>query len=119
GAIGYHQERRILSGRVLPLTQRLDRPLQPGETVLDLYQVHAADGSLCRILLRRVRGEYGAVELVVALAPGGEVRGARIQRDREPDPVARALHSPAWLDRFRGRTAANMPPPEPVLAGLP
>lgn len=119
GATAYHQERRILSGRVLTLTQRLGRPVQPGETVLDLYQVHGADGTLSRILLRRVRGEYGAVELVLALGRGGEVRGLHIQRDREPGPIERALHSADWLARFQGRTAADVPLPEQMLAGLP
>jgi hypothetical protein len=52
-----------------------------------------------------VRGESGVIELVLAVGADGRVAGARLQRLREPDAVAAALQSTAWLGAFRGKTA--------------
>jgi hypothetical protein len=56
---------------------------------------------------RRVRGESGVIELVLAVDDAGNVLGAKLQRLREPDDVARQLQSDAFLGAFRGKTARS------------
>jgi hypothetical protein len=44
--------------------------------------------------------------MVLALTPEGRVRGARLQRGREPQPVM-AILTGDWLAAFAGKSAAN------------
>lgn len=115
GARGYHSERLSLSSHVLALTRRLGRRPASGELSLDRYVVEAQG----RVLIRRVSGEYGAIELLLALDEGGRVRGMRLQRLREPEPVAHYLESPAWESRFAGRRAADLPAASAKMNGVP
>ena len=55
------------------------------------------------MLTRRVKGAYGAIELVLAVGTNGHVRGLRLQRLREPEPIAAALQNPDWLRSFDGQ----------------
>src|SRR5207253_2809950 len=88
GAGSYHSERLTLSSHVIALTRRLGRRPAAGELSLDRYAIEpAAQG---RVLIRRVRGEYGAVELLLALDSGGKVRGLRL-------PIRNLLRRPARL----------------------
>jgi hypothetical protein len=105
GAATVHTEARILSAQRLELTRRLGRNPDPEEASLYLYRISRNAQPAGTVLVRRVKGEYGAIEVVVAVDPGGSVVGVRIQRLREPEEIARALRSPAWLGAFRGRTA--------------
>jgi len=47
------------------------------------------------------KGEYGAIEVVVGLDPGGSIVGAYIQRSRER--ATKALQDPVFLGQFAGR----------------
>jgi hypothetical protein len=115
GTHGYHSERLSLSSHVLALTRRLGRRPASGELSLDRYAIEP--GAQGRVLIRRVSGEYGAIELLLALDGAGRVRGMHLQRLREP--VARYLESPAWESRFAGRRAADLPPASADLNGVP
>ncbi len=106
-ATRYETENRILSGQRLELAARLKRTPTAGENVLRLYRVFQDDEILGTLLTGRVKGEYGAIEFVVAVNPAGEISGLRIQRQREPDEIARELQDPAWFKSFRGMTASS------------
>jgi Na+-translocating ferredoxin:NAD+ oxidoreductase RnfG subunit len=100
-------EVRILSGQRLELAKRLGRAPAAEEMALYFHRVYRGDRPLGTVLVRRVKGEYGAIEVVVGVGTDGKVRGVRLQRLREPEPIAEALRSPAWLGSFAGKTVAG------------
>ena len=107
GATGYRTETSVLSGARVELTRRLGHPPAPEDHTLYINRVLRGEEPVGAIITRRVRGKYGAIEVVVAAGPEGAVRGIRLQRLREPDAVARALRSQAWLRSFTGKTAPS------------
>jgi hypothetical protein len=103
----YSTEKRILSGVRVELAKQLGRQPDAEENTLTLHRVHRGSRALGAVLTRRVKGEHGAIELVLAVAEQGEVRGVHLQRLREPADIAGALQNPAWLEGFQGRTHAR------------
>ncbi len=59
------------------------------------------------VLLRRVAGEFGAIEVVLGVDTSGKAVGVRIQRHREPPEIEKALASPAFETFFLGKTAQS------------
>ena len=108
GATRYEHRTRILSGQRVELAERLGRQPAGEENALHLYRVYRESTFLGTILLRRVKGEHGAIELVVAADPEHQISGILLQRLREPEPAADALQNPEWLRRFTGRSAESM-----------
>jgi hypothetical protein len=119
GATGHRQDPRILSAQRLEIQHRLGRPPTPEENALYLNQALAGEKLLGVILTRRVKGEFGGIEVVLAINPDGTARGVRLQREREPDAVSAAIRSPRWLARFRGWSPAASPDQAAILAALP
>lgn len=105
GATRYEVETRILSGLRPELAGRLGRAATGDENALRTAQVYRGQNLEGSILTRRVKGENGAIELVLALDTNLCVRGVRVQRMREPAPVARALQDTHWLGAFTGKRA--------------
>jgi hypothetical protein len=103
----YSTQKRILSGVRVELAKQLGRQPDAEENTLTLHHIHQGSHVLGAVLMRRVKGEHGAIELVLAVAEQGEVRGVHLQRLREPAATADALQNPAWLKRFEGRTHAH------------
>jgi hypothetical protein len=101
------------------LTRRLGRPPLPEEGALHLFRVQGTGEDLGTVMVRRVKGEHGAIELVIATDPRGRVRGLRLQREREPEPVTRALSSEHWQRRLAGLSAAASGESSALLQGLP
>src|SRR6478752_6525837 len=93
----------ILSDRRLELQQRLGRIPGPEENALMMHRVYRGDNLEGAVVTRRVKGEHGAIELVLAIDNQRRVRGVRLQRLREPETVATALTDPAWLASFQGK----------------
>jgi len=106
GATGYESETRILSHRRLELAKRLGRAPMGDDLLLRLHPVRQGTRRAGVVLVQRVRGEHGAIEMVLALTPEGRVRGARLQRSREPGPVMAALTG-EWLAAFTGKSATD------------
>lgn len=105
GATSHRTETLILSAQRVELARRLGRPPAQDEHSLRLYPVYQGERPVGCVLTRRVKGEFGALEMVLAVGQDGRVRGLRLQRQREPEAVARALADPAWLRSFEGKTA--------------
>ena len=116
-ATRYQSETRILSGRRLELQTQLGRLPTGDENALRLYQVYRDQTPLGAVMVRRVKGAFGAIELVLAVDTNQLVRGVRVQRQREPDPIAAAIQDPRWLNSFTGKSAASSWPP--ALAEVP
>jgi hypothetical protein len=100
-------ETRILSGSREELAERLGRMPTGDENALRLYRVFQETDPLGCVMTRRVKGEYGAIELVLGVDTRKRICGTRLQRMREPEPVARALDNSEWLGSFTGKDAAS------------
>ncbi len=103
----FEAQPRILSGRFVELAKSLGRTPAPEELFIRLYRIFRGRQAVGTVLVRRVKGEFGALELVLAVGLDGQVRGLGLQRLREPPTVAAALQDPAWLASFTGKSASN------------
>jgi hypothetical protein len=101
----YETATRILSGKRLELQERLGRAPAPDEASLQLHEVFRGVEKVGTVLTRRVRGEHGAIELVLAVDGEHCVRGWRVQRLREPETVVAALESAGWRASLSGKSA--------------
>lgn len=95
-------ETRVLSGLRVELQRRLGRTPSAEENALQIHRVRRGAELLGNVIVRRVKGEAGAIEIVVATTPDQRVVGVRIQRQRESEEVAAVLGRSEWLGRFRG-----------------
>ena len=102
GATNYRTETLILTSHFREFKTLLGRLPTPDENPLYVHRVFANSRQIGSVVTRRVKGEYGAMEIVLAIKDG-EVTGLRIQRMREPAHIARALGA-AWLQSFVGKT---------------
>ncbi len=103
----YRKDIAILSGRRLELQERLGRAPAADENALYLYHVLRGEQRMGTILTRRVKGEDGAIEIVLAVGQDQRVLGLRLQQLREPEVIARALEDPAWLGAFAGKRVSD------------
>ena len=87
----YEVETRILSGLRVELTERLGRAPTGDDNALHVWRIHQGKTTVGSVVIRRVKGEYGAIELVLAVDLEGRVIALRLQRLREPEAIARAL----------------------------
>ncbi len=97
-------ETSILRGFRVELAKQLRRQPSAEENSLTLHRVFKDAQPLGTVLAQRVKGEHGAIELVLAVTERGEVQDVRLQRLREPAAVADALQDRAWLGKFQERT---------------
>jgi hypothetical protein len=115
-ATSHRQETRILSANRAELQRRLGRVPTAEENAVYLQRIRSGEKPVGTIVTRRVKGEFGAIELVTGIGEDGRVRGVRIQRQREPEASARVLTSARWLNAFAGKKEASGFQPG---AGLP
>ncbi len=104
-ATRYEIQTRILSGLRPELTRRLGRTPTGDENALRLYEVYRDKTVLGSILTRRAKGEYGGIEIVIAMDTNQCLRGVRLQRVREPAVISAALQNTNWLKSFVGKRA--------------
>lgn len=109
----------ILSGRRVELARELGRQPTAEENALQVHHALHDNHPVGTILTRRVKGEHGGIELVLAVTPEGRVRGVKIQRHREPPEVASVLGEAGWLNRFEGRDRRSDWDAAGDCAGLP
>jgi len=105
GSTRLQKETRILSHQRVDLAANLGRPVAADENALHRFLIFAEQELLGTILTRRIKGEYGGIEIVLAVDTNAAVCGLRFQRAREPDPVMQALESPGWLAALKGKRA--------------
>ncbi len=97
----------ILSGKRLKVASMLGREPTAEENAILIHQVLRSGERIGTIITRRVRGESGVIEIVLALGRDGKVVGSKIQRLRENEAVARELKSDIWLNSFRGKISSD------------
>jgi hypothetical protein len=107
GRTHYKSEKRILSAYISDLRERLGHTPGGDETLFPVHRVYSNNVPAGFIITRRVHGEYGLIELVLAVTESGEIVAVRVQRQREPAAIARAICEAKWLDAFRRKTLAG------------
>ena len=118
-ATRYEIETRILSGQRLQLAERLGRTPTGDENALHIYPIYREQTPLGVVVTRRVKGEFGAIELVLAVGTNQQVRGVRLQRLREPAASAAALQDSQWLGSYVGKRADDAWPTKVELSRMP
>ncbi|GEM_PF-2257993 len=123
-ATSHRAETKILSGVRVELAAKLKRPVTPEENALQLNHIFASSNWIGTVLTRRVKGEYGAIEVVAAFDTNAVIKGVRLQRIREPQPIAAALRNQDWLAAFAGKGSESgwdvdrdFPPVPPAARG--
>lgn len=107
GADRWTIESLILSSLIVDLEESLGRWLTPEENPLRRHRVWQNGESPGAVLTHRLRGEHGAIEIVLAVDERDHVRGVGVQRMREPLAIAAVLTNASWLAAFNGRSATN------------
>ena len=102
---GFREETLILSGKRLQVARLLGRESTAEDNALKVYRIVSADRILGSVVARRVRGESGVIELLLAVGTDGAVVGSRLQRLREPAPAAHEIQSSIWHRAFVGKTS--------------
>lgn len=96
------------------IEDRLGIELDPDETQFKFFPVFKADRQVGTVMTHVGKGQFGAIEVVVAVVDTGAgpvVKEVRIQRDREK--AKQALRGAEFLGQFRG-----MGPDEDYTVGL-
>ena len=87
---------------IIPLSRhRLTLIKKLGQLDSNALYAHKIQGKGV-VLLRRTKGESGAIEVVLFITTDNTVAGVIIQRHREPAIIAKQLLDPAFLNAFKG-----------------
>ncbi len=105
-ATNYVTETRILSGKMAPIQKRLGRAMTVDENPLRIFRVLRQDSWRGSVLLCRVKGEHGGIEIVTGVETNGAVRRVLIQSQREPEAVAQVITNTTFLASFPGKNSA-------------
>src|SRR4051812_7912314 len=78
-ATSHHLETKALSAMRPQLMRILGRQPTGADHILHVHRVMTGGAPAGAVLLKRVKGEYGAIELVIALSTNNIIRGVRAQ----------------------------------------
>jgi hypothetical protein len=106
-ATNYVMDTRVLSGMMLPIQRRLGRAMTVDENPLRIFHIKDQDRWLGDVLLCRVKGEHGGIEIVMGIETNGTVRRVLIQSQREPESVARIITDSNFLRSFVGKDSSS------------
>ncbi len=115
----FQLETRILSGLRSEMTARLGRAPAPDENSLPVYRIYGGDQVLGEVVARRLKGTFGAIEIVVAVDRESLLKGVLLQRFREPQASSDALLACDWAGWLGGKGADSSWDCEALVAGLP
>jgi hypothetical protein len=96
----------ITDGQRQRVEKRLGFKLDDDETQFKFFPVYRKNKQVGTVMTHAGKGQFGAIEVVVAVVQGDSgivVREVRIQRDREKAKAA--LRSKEFLGQFKGMTA--------------
>ena len=104
-ATNYTAETRILSNQMVPIQKRLGHAMTVDENPLRVFRVRDQEHWIGSVLLCRVKGEHGGIEIVTGVETNGTVRGVLIQSQREPGAVAQVITNTSFLASFTGKSS--------------
>lgn len=103
GADTYRTDyKKVTSKQKVDIEKRIGTKLDPDESEFKFYYILKGDKQVGTILTHLGKGQYGAIEVVVALDNDGKVKGVGVQRDREKKRAE--LRSEKFLGQFKGKT---------------
>lgn len=105
-ATNYVVESHLLSEHTAALRRRLGRQMTPDENPLRIHRVPLENETAGCVLVTRVKGEHGGIEIVTGIDANGLLRGVLIQSQREPAAVAGVITGSSFLGAFVGKNAA-------------
>jgi hypothetical protein len=108
GATSYRTDVLALSSIRQRILERMGPAGRLDSLALDVHQVLRQGKVVGSVLVRRAAGPHGAIEVVTAIDQEGKVAGVSIQRQREPEEVARWITSHDWLKSFEGKSAESL-----------
>src|SRR5436190_2765354 len=97
----------IVSWFTAQIQKRLGRLMHPDENPLRIHRVMPQGATVGSVLVTRVKGEHGAIEIVIGIETNCSIRAVLIQSQREPAEVDAAITAPAWLGSFAGKNAES------------
>ncbi len=118
-ATRFEREIRVLSGARIELAQRLGRMPTADENALQVYRTFRAGEPAGELVTRRVKGSFGAIELVIAADEKRQFKSLIIQRLREPPAASKALLATDWGQWLGGKGAESSWDCENLEASLP
>ena len=83
GADTYKTDFRTPGSKRAEIERRIGARLDSDESEFKFYRIVDGGKQVGTILTHLGKGQYGAIEIVVAVDNGGRVKGVGIQRDRE------------------------------------
>ncbi len=119
GATRVELETRVLSSLRFELSQRLGRAPAPGENALLLHRIYRGDEPFGKVVTTRVKGTFGAIELVIAVDERAAIKGLLLQRMREPQTVSDALLACDWPRWLQSKKAESHWGWDDLMASLP
>jgi hypothetical protein len=105
GTSEYSRDTLILSSYRVVIMRRLGKDTPLESNTLYAYRIHRDGKTIGTVLVRRAAGEYGAIEVVLAVDNERRIVGLRLQRHREPVSIAAALTNPKWENAFHRKNA--------------
>ena len=87
------------------IEKRIGRKLDADEQEFKFFRIIDGGKKIGTIMTHLGKGQYGAIEIVVAIDNAGKVKGVGIQRDREKKRAE--LRSDKFLGQFAGKTAGD------------
>jgi hypothetical protein len=102
-ATSHREETLIFSGNRIELEGCLQRPVTGEDHSMIVHRIFQGSKRIGDIATRRVKGEAGLIELVLAVDAKGKTLGARLQRHREPPVAAQFLQSAPFQDALLTR----------------
>ena len=105
GADTYKTDLKDPGSKKSVIEKRIGRKLDADEQEFKLYRIIDGGKLVGTIMTHLGKGQYGAIEIVVALDADGRVKGVGIQRDREKKRAE--LRSDKFLGQFKGKTVKD------------
>jgi len=105
GADTYKTEIKSPGSKRAAIEKRLGRKLDADESEFKFYRIIDGGKTIGTIMTHLGKGEYGAIETVVAVDSSGKIKGVGIQRDREKKRAE--LRGDKFLGQFDGKTASD------------
>lgn len=89
---GYKEETCVLSHLRPELERAFQKPPEPSDLSPTVFRILSEGGvTVGTVMTRRVKGEYGAIEIAVPFDLQGTIIGIKVQRHREPEKIGKEL----------------------------
>jgi hypothetical protein len=105
GAESYKTELKSVGDKGKAIEKLIGAKLDPDEHEFKFFRIIKDKKTIGTVMTHLGKGQYGAIEVVVAFKNDGKIIGVEIQRDREKK--RKELRSEDFLGQFKGKTAKS------------